>query len=171
MTKSRSLVEIVCPSSRPCSPPTRETLRLARLSTIICCTISSSSASRKLRRRQPPAHTRNTHGAPREFRRVERRVQLQEAAQRRHRRLRAHVREERASMARGRLCRRRLRVRRERLAVVVRRRVRGDELRGRVQEELLERLERLVAPACGQQARARDGGQTCPRDILPSCSP
>jgi hypothetical protein len=48
MTKSMSLVEIICPSSRFLSLPTRLTDRLAALTAIICCTISSSSASRKL---------------------------------------------------------------------------------------------------------------------------
>jgi hypothetical protein len=48
MTKSISLVDIICPSSRFCSVPTRLTDLLAALTAIICCTISSSSASRKL---------------------------------------------------------------------------------------------------------------------------
>ena len=49
ITKSMSLVTIICPLSRllPLSPPTREIHRLAALTAIICCTISSSSASRK----------------------------------------------------------------------------------------------------------------------------
>src|SRR6266702_803785 len=48
MTKSISLVEIICPSRRFFSVPTRLTDLLAALTAIICCTISSSSASRKL---------------------------------------------------------------------------------------------------------------------------
>ena len=49
MTKSRSLVEIFSPASRPFSPlSTRLVLRLACFMTMSCCTISSSSASRKL---------------------------------------------------------------------------------------------------------------------------
>ena len=75
----------------------------------------------------------------RELRRVERRVEFEEAAERRHRRLRAHVGDEQREVP---LCGLRWRVfgvGRELFWVVVRRRVGGDELGARVEEKLFER--------------------------------
>ena len=69
---------------------------------------------------------------------VERRIQLEEAAERRDGRLRAHVRHEQREVALCRLWRRIFRVRRELLRVLVRRRVGGDEFGARIEEEFFE---------------------------------
>ena len=82
---------------------------------------------------------------PCQLARVQRGVQLEEAAQRRHRRLRAHVREEEREMPLCGLAVRFLDVRGEQLGVLIRRRVRGDELWARVQEEFFERGDAFLA--------------------------
>ena len=71
-----------------------------------------------------------------------------------------------------------LEVRREELRVVVRRRVRGDELGAGVEEELLEGRDAFLS-VCGERRkglrmvfkRRRGRCATHPRDILPNCSP
>jgi hypothetical protein len=86
---------------------------------------------------------------PCELRRIQRRVQLEEAAQRRHRALRADVGEELCEMPCGWVCGRVVDVGLQRRGVLIWRRVGSDEFGAGVDEQLFEGLEALVATAKG----------------------
>jgi len=76
---------------------------------------------------------------------VERGIQLEEAAQRGNGCLSAHVSEEERKVALGGLRRWVLRISRQLFLVLVRRRVGGNELRARIEEELFESRKTLIA--------------------------
>ena len=107
----------------------------------------------------------------RELRRIERRVQLQEAAQCRDWGLSTDLGEEEGEMSLGRFDGRVLHVHRKLVAFLVWRRVGGDELGAGVQEELFESGETLLTDNDMRAYLQWCEYRTYPRDIFVNCSP